>query len=226
MSSTDDSAQSDLTVDDLTEDEQAELAALEAEPRGWVDQRKFGVLLLITGVLGLLAALMLAIEKLAYAENPDHVGTCSINPLVTCGDALGSWQGSLLGFSNAYLGIIGFTVVLVLAVLAIARVELPRWFWWGLTVGGAAAFALVVFLIATSLLVLGKLCPYCMVVWVATIPIAVYAPAFAFGAGRQIGRAPWWIRNRVVIVVVLYVTIIALILMRFARELSLLFSVG
>ena len=48
-------------------------------------------------------------------------------------------------------------------------VELPRWVWLGLNLGALFGFGFAIWLITQSLYVIGALCPWCMVVWAATM---------------------------------------------------------
>jgi uncharacterized membrane protein len=86
-------------------------------------------------------------------------------------------QASLLGFPNPLLGIAGFTVVVVTGVLSVAKVSLPRWYWAGLAAGLLVGAVFVHWLIFQSLYRIGALCPYCMVVWAATVTLLVVVAA-------------------------------------------------
>ena len=128
------------------------------------------VTLIITAVVGFAAAFALTVEKFHLLLNPDATLGCDISPLVQCTANLQSWQGSLFGFPNPIIGIAGWAMVLVVAVALLAGARFDRWFWIVFNLGVVGAMALVVFLIITSIFVLGTLCPWCMVTWVATIP--------------------------------------------------------
>ncbi len=128
------------------------------------------VTLIITGLIGWIAAFALTIEKFALLADPDASLGCDISVLVQCRANLESWQGSLFGFPNPILGITGWAAVIVVAVALLAGARFDRWFWVVFNLGVAGAMALVVFLIVTSIFVLGTLCPWCMVTWVVTIP--------------------------------------------------------
>ena len=130
----------------------------------------FAVTLIITALVGFTAAFALTVEKFHLLTNPDATLGCDISPLVQCTANLQSWQGSLFGFPNPILGLAGWSMVLVVAVALLAGARFDRWFWIVFTAGVAGAMALVIFLIITSIFVLGTLCPWCMVTWVATIP--------------------------------------------------------
>jgi uncharacterized membrane protein len=135
---------------------------------------------LIAGVIGLIASMTLTVEKIEILRNPSYVPSCNINPIVSCGSVMVTPQASILGFPNPLLGIVGFTVVVVTGVLAVAKVSLPQWYWVGLTAGILVGAAFVHWLIFQSLYRIGALCPYCMVVWAVTITLLVVVSSIAF----------------------------------------------
>lgn len=134
---------------------------------------------LIAGVIGLIAASTLLIEKIAVLQNPAYVPTCSINPVVSCGSVIVTPQAAVFGPPNPLYGVIAFTLVLVTGVLAVGGVRLPRWYWVGLMIGTAAGVMFVHWLIFQSLYRIGALCPYCMVVWSVTVPLLVVVSSIA-----------------------------------------------
>jgi uncharacterized membrane protein len=135
---------------------------------------------LIAGVTGLIASMMLTVEKIEILLHPTYTPSCNINPLVSCGSVMTTPQASVLGFPNSLIGIAAFTVVVVTGVLAVTKVALPRWYWVGLAAATLAGGAFVHWLIFQSLYRIGALCPYCMVVWVATISLLVVIASIAF----------------------------------------------
>ncbi len=139
------------------------------------DERLTGLVLLVAGLAGGVAAFALVLDRLALLENPAFVPACDLNAVVSCGSIMTSPQSELLGFPNPLIGLVAFPVVTTLGVLVLAGVPLPRWTWAGLLAGAVAGTALVAWLIVQSLYVIGALCPYCMVVWIATLSIAWYA---------------------------------------------------
>lgn len=142
---------------------------------------------LTAGVIGLVASMALTIEKFKILLDPHYVPPCNVNPIVSCGSVMTTPQASLLGFPNPLLGIIGFTVVTVTGVLAVAKVPLPQWYWIGLTVGTLIGATLVHWLIFQSLYRIGALCPYCMVVWAVTIPLLVVLVSIMFRPALERG---------------------------------------
>ena len=167
---------------------------------------------LIAGVVGLSSALALTIEKVELLKNPAYVPTCSLNPVLSCGSVMVTPQAAVFGFPNSLIGIVSFTVVLVTGVLAVARVQLPRWYWAGLAVGTLLGTVFVHWLIFQSLYRIGALCPYCMVVWVVTV--AAFVAVLAWWS--RAGTLPRWVGNYAGTIVVAWALVVAtLIAIRF-----------
>ncbi len=148
-------------------------------PAGVAVSRPAAVWILLAGVIGELAAFVLAVEKIRQLQNPSYVPSCSINPVLSCGSVMLTKQASLFGFPNPLLGIAAFSVVIVTGVLAVAGVRLPRWYWAGLAGGTLLGAVFVHWLIYESLYEIGALCPYCMVVWVVTMALLIVVSSIA-----------------------------------------------
>ncbi|WP_214322725.1 vitamin K epoxide reductase family protein [Nonomuraea sediminis] len=144
-------------------------------------------LLLIGGAIGLLAAFVLTVEKIALLKNPAYVPSCSINPVLSCGSIMRTPQAELFGFPNPLLGIAGFAIVTAVGAALLAGAGPRRWFWLGLQAGVTAGAVFVHWLIFQSLYVIGALCPYCMVVWAVTMPIFWYVTLHNL-RGNGLGR--------------------------------------
>lgn len=142
------------------------------------------VIMVVGGALGLLAAFELTLEKVRVLADPNYVPGCDLNPVLSCGSVIITPQAEVFGFPNPVMGLIGFSVVVTLGVLLLARVTLPRWIWVGLNIGALAGFGFVQWLVWQSLYSIGALCPWCMVVWTVTAPIFVWVTASNLAAGR------------------------------------------
>lgn len=146
-------------------------------------ERSLAIGLLVGGLIGLVASAVLLIERIRLAEDSDYVPTCSINPVLSCGNVMESAQAALLGFPNPIIGVAAFPVVVTTGAALLAGGRLARWYWVGLQAGVTAAFALVWWLVFQSLYRIGALCPYCMVVWAVVIPLFWYVTARNVAAG-------------------------------------------
>lgn len=154
----------------------------------------FGWLLLLLGSVGMLMASVLLIEKLRILEDPSYVPSCSINPVLSCGSIMTTWQAEAFGFPNPILGIAGFAVVATTGAVVVAGARLARWYWLGLLVGTTVGVAFVHWLVFQSLYRIGALCPYCMVVWVVTIAVFWYTLLHLAGRSGGISESSWYRR--------------------------------
>lgn len=136
--------------------------------------RSLAWLMVIGGAVGLLASVVLTVEKLRLITNPDYVPTCDLNPIVSCGTVMDTPQASVFGFPNSLIGIAGYAVLVTVGVAVLAGASFARWFWIGLQIGVTAGTVFVHWLIAQSLWTIGALCPYCMAVWAVTLPLFWY----------------------------------------------------
>lgn len=172
--------------------------------------RTLGWILTVFGAVGFIASMALAIEKYLKLANPDHIAGCSISIFLDCADAMASMQGAILGFPNPLIGVGVFPVVLTLGVLVIAGVTLPRWVWGALLAGTTLGMVFIVFLVYTSIHTLAKLCPYCMVVWAAMIPLFWYQLVWAVQekiVPAATGLKNSLVKNRTLILPLFYVAI-------------------
>ncbi len=135
--------------------------------------RPFGVVLLITGVVGWVASAILVLERLELYEDAGHITSCDINPWVSCGRVMGTWQSELFGFPNPLIGIVAFAVVISTAMVVLSGARPGRWYWAGLQAGVTAGAVFVAWLWFQALFVIHILCLYCMIVWAAMIPLFI-----------------------------------------------------
>jgi uncharacterized membrane protein len=125
----------------------------------------------IAGVIGWFASVALLVERIQSLKDPTVKPSCDISPFVSCGSLFDLWQASLFGFPNAILGVAGFVVPIVIGAGILAGARFKNWFWRCAVVGLGIAWVFVTWLFTQSIYNIGVLCPYCLVVWVATIPM-------------------------------------------------------
>lgn len=137
-------------------------------------QRGMGWLMVITGAVGWLAAWTLVIEKLAVLEDPNHTTICDVNPWISCGEVMKTPESSLFGFPNMFIGIVAFAIIITAGMALLSGAKFARWYWVGLQAGVTLGFAFAVWLWSQALYTINILCPLCMVVWAAMIPLFVW----------------------------------------------------
>ncbi|MET7947482.1 vitamin K epoxide reductase family protein [Micromonospora sp. NPDC005324] len=146
----------------------------QASPESGFLSRATAWIFAVGGVVGMLAAVILIVEKINLLADPGYVPSCSINPILSCGSVMTTPQAEAFGIPNPLIGVAGFAVVATIGVVLLAGVRLPVWFWLGLQAGATFGVVFVHWLIYQSLYVIGALCPYCMLVWAVAIPIFLY----------------------------------------------------
>ncbi|MCA0330019.1 MAG: vitamin K epoxide reductase [Actinobacteria bacterium] len=129
------------------------------------------MILVVSGLAGLAAALWLSVEKYRILRNPGYLPSCSISEVVDCGTVVQSWQSTAFGFPNALIGVAAYPVVVTVAVLALAGASPRRWIWAGQLAGALAGTVFVHWLAWQTAYDLRAVCLYCMVVWASTLTI-------------------------------------------------------
>lgn len=182
----------------------------------WIARpQPLGFWMLLTGTIGVVGSFMLLYERVLLWQDPDHVTACDVNPWVSCGEVMQSWQAATFGFPNIFIGVVGFPLVVLAAVTVLSAVRLPRWWWWGLQAGVTFAFGFCTWLWFSAVYSIGVLCPYCMVVWAGTIPLFVGVTAANLVRGtipssarvRRLTAEWWWVA-----VVLIYLIVLASII--------------
>lgn len=133
--------------------------------------RVFPIATIVFGFIGLFAAFELITEYIKKIQEPGYIPNCNVSVLVTCGPNMDSWQGSIFGFSNTIIGVGAFMAPIIVGFAILAGARFANWFWILYRIGLALGLIFVGWLAYQSILSLGTLCPWCMVVWAATIPL-------------------------------------------------------
>lgn len=125
--------------------------------------------MLLSSILGLTASLVLSIDAVRLAANPEADLSCNISATISCGTVGTSWQASLLGFPNAFLGLMFEAVVIGFAVAGLARVRFPRWYMLGVQALYTIAIVFAYWLFLQAYFVIGAMCPWCLAITVTTL---------------------------------------------------------
>jgi uncharacterized membrane protein len=135
------------------------------------NHRSTYITMLVSSLLSLTASLVLSIDAIALAKNANSKLFCDINAVVSCGKVGLSWQSNLLGFPNAFIGLICEPVVITLAVAGLGRTQFPKWF---MKTALAIYFVGLIFafwLLSQSFFVIKAFCPWCLVVTISTVTV-------------------------------------------------------
>ncbi|MDF2919259.1 MAG: Vitamin epoxide reductase [Microbacterium sp.] len=188
-------------------------AAVSENRRGIRPGPALAVVWIVAGVAGWIVSFLLYHEYIGQLTGADALISCDISPIVTCGPNLLSPGGNLLGFSNSIIGIVLFSGAIYAGVSGLAApAGLRPWYWRVYAGFVAAAFVLVHVFAYRSVFEYGSLCPWCMVVWLVTIPLFWSTLGWTLREGVW-GRAPQrvgaWVLSWAPLVVVVDYLLIA-----------------
>ena len=156
----------ELRVSSVTDDD------VEApEQEGGVRHRGAYIEMLVSSILSLVASLVLSIDAIVLAADPDAALSCNITDTISCAKVGVSWQANLLGFPNAFLGLMAEPVVITIAVAGLAGVLFPRWFRNAAMVVYSIGLIFAYWLFFQAYFVIGALCPWCLLVTVTTTTV-------------------------------------------------------
>jgi uncharacterized membrane protein len=178
-------------------------------------------LLVICGVIGVIASVMITVEKFDLIKNPHYQPICNLNPVISCGSVMASKQANAFGFMNTYIGLLGFPVVVTIGMAMLAGAKFKRWFWLGLQVGLSLGIIFAYWLLFESMYRIRALCPYCLSVDVALTTAWWYTTLWNFYDGnlqlpkRARALGGFVKRHHVDILVFWFLLVIAAILQHF-----------
>jgi uncharacterized membrane protein len=122
-----------------------------------------GLFISIFSATGIYSALTLSVEKLRVTENANTVLSCNINDALNCVSVMNSWQASLLGFPNTYIGLIGYGITFLLGFLLLSGHSFKKIILQLAFLGSFFAFFFSYWLMWQSTYIIGSLCIYCII---------------------------------------------------------------
>lgn len=184
--------------------------------------QSFPYLLIIFGVVGLVASLILSHDTLAISHNPGYVPSCNLNPVLSCGSVINASGDKIFGLPYPFYGIGVFAILAVSGVGMLAGATYKRWYWLSfqamMTLGTIAAYLLLL----KSIFKIHALCPFCLSVDVSTTILFWYTTLYNIDKGtiklkgRGIKSAHRWVRKHHLDLLILwFIIVIALILKHF-----------
>ena len=150
--------------------------------------RGFAWTLIVTGIIGWIAAFALVLERLHVAANPDATLSCDVNVFISCKSVMLTWQAKLLGFPNPLIGLAAFFAPVIVGVAILAGAQFKMWFWRTFVFGITGGFVFVLWLFTQSTYVIHVLCPYCMLAWAAMLPL--FWKVILWAASEDVIRVP------------------------------------
>lgn len=172
------------------------------------------LIMVFVGAVGLGASYSLHREEQALLNDPNHVASCSFNPIIACGSVITSDQGKTFGVSNPILGMVGYGGLILLGIGITLGVKLDRRGWLIVWFGSLFGFLYCLWLITQSLYVIGSLCLYCATIWAVTIPLFYYVTEYLLFKGHiKVHKSitDWLEKNHLLPMLITFVVIILLI---------------
>lgn len=157
------SAESEATGEDWV-DPDPDLTA--PAPQRW--RARTAAEMVVSGIFGMLASFVLSIESWTIAGNADASFACDVNSVLSCSTVARTWQAQILGFPNAFLGILFEAVVLAVSVAMLAGVRFPRWYMLCVEALYTVALFFALWLFSQSYFVIHVLCPWCLLITLTT----------------------------------------------------------
>lgn len=182
-------------------------------------KQAFPYILIVCGSIGLAAAGILTIEKIALLKDPGHITSCSLSPIVACSPVINSPQASIFTIPNPAFGILGYGLVVSVGMVLLAgATKLKKWWWWTFLLGAKLGMFFIAWLIYQTLYGIDSLCLYCTAAWMVTI--VTYVATLKYVSEEKIIKISKFKQTLVEkypleTIASLYLVVIALILQRF-----------
>ncbi|HVX24220.1 MAG TPA: vitamin K epoxide reductase family protein [Candidatus Saccharimonadales bacterium] len=185
-------------------------------------QKALPYILIIGGIIGVICSFVITQDKFAILQDPHFKPSCDLNPIVSCGSVMQSHQSHIFGFSNTYIGLIGFPVLTTIGMAWLAGAKFKRWFWLGLGSGLTLGLSLAYWLLWQSVNRIHALCPYCLTVdvvmitsWWYTMLYLVDQKYLRVPKGKASTAYGWARKHHLDLLLLWFLILIALILHHF-----------
>ena len=151
-----------------------------AKPTQIEASKPLAIFLIVAGIVGWIASFLLTLERFHVAADPNATLSCDVASFISCKSVMLSPEAMLFGFPNPLIGLATFVAPIAVGVAVLAGASFAAWFWRLFFAGNVLAFVWVLWLSSEAIYEIGALCPYCMVAWIAVIPM--FWQLFAHGA--------------------------------------------
>lgn len=171
--------------------------------------------LALGGASGVIAMTWQVSERIQMLKNPSLALSCNLNPIIDCGAVLGNRLAALFGFPNAFIGMIVFAMLSLSGVFLLAGTTPNKAYRNIVMTLATILLGFSLWFFAVSLYSIGKVCIFCAVGWVVSIPIFVYS--FANFRDHTKSKAVHFVKsNHLNIIIATYVAMLVLFLLKFS----------
>ncbi len=185
-------------------------------------KQAFPYILIVCGVIGIIASLILSHDTLAVSQNPHYIPACNLNPVLSCGSVINAPGDKILGLPYPYYGIGAFALLIGTGAGMLAGAVYKRWYWLTfqifVTLGTIGAYSLLL----KSIFKIHALCPFCLSVDIATTILFWYTTLYnidnkviVLKSEKAKAAYKWVRRHHLDLLVAWFLIAIALILKHF-----------
>jgi uncharacterized membrane protein len=180
----------------------------------------FPYLIVVGGLLGLIASLILTHDTLAILKNPNYVPSCNLNPVLSCGDVINTPGDTILGLAYPFYGIGVFMLLIGAGVGMLAGAKYKRWYWLTfqtlMTLGVVGAY----YLLIKSVYTIHALCPFCLSIDVIVTTLFWYTSLYNLDnkviklKNKRLNSVYSWVRKHHLDLLVLWFLIVIGLLLK------------
>ena len=180
----------------------------------------FPYILVVGGLAGLIASLLLSYDTLAISQNQNFAPSCNLNPILSCGNVINATGDKIFGLPFPFYGIAAFAVLVSIGVTILAGAKFKRWFWLAFqaatTLGTIGAYLLLL----KSIFKIHSLCPFCLSVDVVTTTIFWYLTIYSFDnkilklKGLRCQKIYNWIRAHHIDLLLLWFMVVTILIIK------------
>lgn len=184
-------------------------------------ERLYSWILTVGGSIGLIAMTWQASERIHMLKNPEVALSCNLNPVVDCGGVLDNSLAAVLGFPNAFMGMIFFAILATSGLVLLSGGKFVGWYRHFVMVVSTMLILFSVWFFGVSLYILGKICIFCVAGWVVSVPIFWYGLLYYLRTspgrfkGSKASFAQFGVRHHADVIIFAYIMMLLLYLFRF-----------
>lgn len=183
-------------------------------------QKTLPWILATAGIIGVYCAFILSQDEIKLIKHPGAHLSCSLDPVVACGNVISSHQAHTLGVPNPSIGLAAYATVATIGIAILAGAKFKRWFWLLVQAGLVFAVGYLYWLLYQSVYRIHSLCPYCLVIDLVTVTSFWYVTLYNVDQKNirlPMGRAQMvygWIRQHHLDILILWFVIIAALVLK------------
>lgn len=157
-----------------------------------------------------------ASERISMLKNPTAPLSCNLNPVIDCGSVLNDRLAALFGFPNAFIGMIVFGMLLLSGLFLLTGTKITRSFATIVLILSTILLGFSFWFFGVSLYIIEKICIFCLVGWIASIPIFTYSFQQWLSISNKYNKLQtFFTKNHLNIIIVVYLIMTALYFLKF-----------